>query len=101
MSCVMDGRDIGTNVLPNAEHKFYVTASVEVRAKRRYDEDRAKGYNVSYNDIIREIRERDKRDSEREIAPLKCADDAVIVDTSSMTPEEAVEFIKSKIQEKI
>lgn len=101
MSCVMDGRDIGTNVLPNAEHKFYVTASVEVRAKRRYDEDRAKGYDVSYDKIVNEIRERDKRDSEREIAPLRCADDAVIVDTSSMTPEETVEFIKNKIQEKI
>lgn len=101
MSCVMDGRDIGTNVLPNAEHKFYVTASVEVRAKRRYDEDRAKGYDVSYDKIVKDIRERDKRDSEREIAPLRCADDAIIVDTSSMTPEETVEFIKNKIQEKI
>lgn len=101
MSCVMDGRDIGTNVLPNTEHKFYVTASVEVRAKRRYDEDRAKGYDVSYENIVKEIRERDKRDSEREIAPLRCAEDAVVVDTSSMTPEETVEFIKNKIQEKI
>ena len=98
---VMDGRDIGTNVLPNTEHKFYVTASVEVRAKRRYDEDRAKGYDVSYENIVKEIRERDKRDSEREIAPLRCAEDAVVVDTSSMTPEETVEFIKNKIQEKI
>lgn len=101
MSCVMDGRDIGTNVLPNTEHKFYVTASVEVRAKRRFDEDRAKGYNVSYDNIVKEIRERDRRDSEREIAPLRCAEDAVVVDTSSMTPEETVEFIKNKIQEKI
>lgn len=101
MSCVMDGRDIGTNVLPNCEHKFYVTASAEVRAKRRYEEDRAKGYDVSYESILREIKERDKRDSEREIAPLKCAEDAVVVDTSDMTPEQAVEFIKNKIQEKI
>lgn len=101
MSCVMDGRDIGTNVLPHAEHKFYVTASVEVRAKRRYEEDRLKGFEVSYDNIVKEIAERDKRDSEREIAPLKCADDAVIVDTSDMTPEQAVEFIKNKIQEKI
>ena len=101
MSCVMDGRDIGTNVLPHAEHKFYVTASVEVRAKRRYEEDRLKGFEVSYGNIVKEIAERDKRDSEREIAPLKCADDAVIVDTSDMTPEQAVEFIKNKIQEKI
>ena len=101
MSCVMDGRDIGTNVLPHAEHKFYVTASVEVRAKRRYEEDRLIGFEVSYGNIVKEIAERDKRDSEREIAPLKCADDAVIVDTSDMTPEQAVEFIKNKIQEKI
>ena len=78
-----------------------MTASVEVRAKRRYDEDRAKGYDVSYENIVKEIRERDKRDSGREIAPLRCAEDAVVVDTSSMTPEEAVEFIKNKIQEKI
>ena len=78
-----------------------MTASVEVRAKRRYDEDRAKGYDVSYENIVKEIRERDKRDSEREIAPLRCAEDSVVVDTSSMTPEEAVEFIKNKIQEKI
>lgn len=101
MSCVMDGRDIGTNVLPNTEHKFYVTASAEVRAKRRYDEDKAKGYDVSYENILNEIRERDKRDTEREIAPLRCADDAVIVDTSFMTPEEVVEYIKNKIQEKV
>ena len=97
----MDGRDIGTNVLPNTEHKFYVTASAEVRAKRRYDEDKAKGYDVSYENILNEIRERDKRDTEREIAPLRCADDAVIVDTSFMTPEEVVEYIKNKIQEKV
>ncbi len=101
MSCVMDGRDIGTNVLPNTEHKFYVTASVEVRAKRRFVEDKAKGYNVSYDNIVKDIRERDRRDSEREIAPLRCAEDAVVVDTSFMTPEETVEFIKNKIQEKI
>lgn len=101
MSCVMDGRDIGTNVLPNAEHKFYITASVEVRAMRRFAEDRAKGYSVSYENIVKDIRERDKRDSERGIAPLKCADDAVIVDTSALTPEQTVEFIKNKIQEKI
>ncbi len=101
MSCVMDGRDIGTNVLPNTEHKFYVTASAEVRAKRRYDEDKAKGYDVSYENILNDIRERDKRDTEREIAPLRCAEDAVVVDTSDMTPEQVVEYIKNKIQEKV
>ncbi len=101
MSCVMDGRDIGTNVLPNTEHKFYVTASVEVRAERRYREDVAKGFKVSLKSIEDDIRARDKRDMERAIAPLRCAEDAVIVDTSGMLPEQVVEFIKNKIQEKI
>lgn len=101
MSCVMDGRDIGTNVLPNTEHKFYITASVEVRARRRYEEDRAKGYDVSYESIVEDIKERDKRDCEREIAPLRRAEDAVVVDTSDMSPEQVIEFIKSKIQEKV
>ena len=101
MSCVLDGRDIGTNVLPDAKYKFFVTASDEVRAKRRYEENRARGYEAVFEDILRDIRERDKRDSERAVAPLKCADDAVIVDTSDMTPEEVVQFIMNKIQEKV
>lgn len=101
MSCVLDGRDIGTNVLPDARYKFFVTASDEVRARRRLEEDRAKGYDVRYEDVLRDIRERDRRDSERAIAPLKCAEDAVIVDTSDMSPEEVVRFIKNKIQEKV
>ena len=101
MSCVLDGRDIGTNVLPDARYKFFVTASDEVRARRRPEEDRAKGYDVRYEDVLRDIRERDKRDSERAIAPLKCAEDAVVVDTSDMSPEEVVQFIRNKIQEKI
>ena len=101
MSCVLDGRDIGTNVLPDARYKFFVTASDEVRARRRLEEDRAKGYDVRYEDVLRDIRERDKRDSERAIAPLKCAEDAVVVDTSDMSPEEVVQFIRNKIQEKI
>lgn len=101
MSCVLDGRDIGTNVLPEARYKFFVTASDEVRARRRLEEDRAKGYDVRYEDVLRDIRERDRRDSERAIAPLKCAEDAVVVDTSDMSPEEVVQFIRNKIQEKI
>lgn len=101
MSCVLDGRDIGTNVLPDARYKFFVTASDEVRARRRLEEDRAKGYDERYEDVLRDIRERDKRDSERAIAPLKCAEDAVVVDTSDMSPEEVVQFIRNKIQEKI
>lgn len=101
MSCVLDGRDIGTNVLPDAKYKFFITASPEVRAKRRYDEDVAKGYSVEYDKILKEITERDKRDSERAVAPLRRAEDAVLTDTSDMTPEEVVQFIKNKIQEKI
>ena len=101
MSCVLDGRDIGTNVLPDARYKFFVTASDEVRARRRLEEDRAKGYDERYEDVLRDIRERDRRDSERAIAPLKCAEDAVVVDTSDMSPEEVVQFIRNKIQEKI
>ncbi len=101
MPCVVDGRDIGTNVLPGCEYKFYVTASVEVRAKRRYLENEQKGYKVSLDDIESEIRERDKRDSERKIAPLCRARDAVVVDTSDMTPEQTVEYIMNKIQEKV
>lgn len=101
MSCVLDGRDIGTNVLPDARYKFFVTASDEVRARRRLEEDRAKGYDVRYEDVLRDIRERDRRDSERAIAPLKCAEDAVVVDTSDMSPEEVVQFIRNKIQEKV
>ena len=101
MSCVLDGRDIGTYVLPDARYKFFVTASDEVRARRRLEEDRAKGYDVRYEDVLRDIRERDRRDSERAIAPLKCAEDAVVVDTSDMSPEEVVQFIRNKIQEKI
>ena len=101
MSCVLDGRDIGTNVLPNAEYKFYVTATAEERAKRRFTENVGKGFTVSYEDILAEIKERDYRDSNREYAPLKQAEDAVLVDTTKMTIDEVVNFIKNKIQERV
>ncbi|MBE7088884.1 MAG: (d)CMP kinase [Clostridiales bacterium] len=101
ISCVLDGRDIGTFVLPNAEHKFFLTATAEIRAERRFIENKEKGFSVDYEDILNEIKERDKRDSEREIAPLKQADDAILVDTSQMSIDEVVQFIKNKIQEKI
>ncbi|MCD8372352.1 MAG: (d)CMP kinase [Clostridia bacterium] len=101
MSCVVDGRDIGTNVLPDAEHKFYVTASVQVRATRRYLENKAKGFDTPYETVEAEIAARDKRDMEREVAPLKMAEDATLVDTSDMTAEQAVQYIIDKIQEKI
>ena len=101
MSCVLDGRDIGTFVLPDADFKFFLTATPEVRAKRRADEMTAKGYTVDFEALKREIAERDRQDSTREIAPLKQAEDAVLIDTSEMSVEEVLRTIKSKMQEKI
>ncbi len=101
MSCVLDGRDIGTFVLPAADFKFFLTASAEVRAKRRYDELTAKGHAVDYEALKKEIIKRDEQDSTREIAPLKQADDAVLIDTSNMTIEEVLKEIKKKMQESI
>ena len=101
MSCVLDGRDIGTFVLPDADFKFFLTASAEVRAKRRADEMTAKGYRVDFEKLKQEIAARDEQDSTREFAPLKRADDAVLIDTSDMTIEEVLRTIKSKMQEKI
>lgn len=89
--CIMDGRDIGTCVLPHAQKKIYLTASSEVRAKRRYEELRAKGETCDLKKIQADIEERDYRDMHRETSPLKQAEDAVLVDTSDMTIEEVVE----------
>lgn len=100
-SCILDGRDIGTNVLPDCRFKFYLTASAEVRARRRFDEDRAKGSSQSYEEVLKEINERDFQDKNRAVAPLKRADDAVVLDTSDMSIGEVVEAIVEKIQEKI
>jgi len=90
---VMDGRDIGTCVLPGADVKIYLTASVETRAKRRYDELKEKGEDCNLEEIAHDIEERDHRDMTREIAPLKQAEDAVLVDSSHMTIEEVVKAI--------
>ena len=90
---VMDGRDIGTHVLPDADVKVYLTASVKTRADRRYTELTEKGTVCSYEDIAADIAERDARDMNRETAPLKRADDAVLVDSSGMTIEEVTETI--------
>jgi len=92
---VMDGRDIGTNILPNADVKVYLTASVETRAKRRYLELQEKGVSCNLQEIMHDIEERDTRDMSREIAPLKQAEDAVFLDSSDMTIEEVVNAIKS------
>ena len=90
---IMDGRDIGTNILPNADVKIYLTASVETRAKRRYTELTEKGIACDYDEIAKDIKERDERDMSRETAPLRKAEDAVLVDSSEMSIEEVVERI--------
>lgn len=95
---VMDGRDIGTVVLPNADVKIYLTASAEVRAKRRYDELVAKGENVRYEDVLEDMKQRDWQDMHREIAPLKKADDAIELDTSDLDIEQSVEAMKEIIR---
>lgn len=90
---IMDGRDIGTCVLPHADVKVYLTASVETRAKRRYQELQEKGEDCNLEEIAHDIEERDRRDMTREIAPLKQAEDAVLVDSSDMTIVEVVKTI--------
>lgn len=97
---IMDGRDIGTNILPNAQVKIYLTASIRVRAIRRYNELIAKGQECNLEDIEKDIAERDERDMNREIAPLKQAEDAVYLDTSDMDIEAVktaiIDIIRSK-----
>ena len=92
---VMDGRDIGTNILPNANVKVYLTASVAERAKRRYLELKEKGVDCNLDEIASDIEERDYRDMNRDIAPLKQAEDATYIDSSDMTINEVVEAIRS------
>ena len=97
---IMDGRDIGTNILPNAELKIYLTASVDVRAKRRYDELILKGENPDLDDIKKGIETRDYQDMNRDIAPLKQADDAEYIDSSDMTIAEVVDKIVKLAKER-
>ncbi|MDM5338775.1 (d)CMP kinase [Fictibacillus enclensis] len=97
---VMDGRDIGTHVMPDAELKVFLVASVEERAKRRYEENRNKGYETSLEQLKEEISLRDKRDSEREFAPLKKADDAIELDTTSMSIQDVVNEILHLVSER-
>ena len=97
---IMDGRDIGTCVLPQATVKIYLTASANVRAKRRYDEYRAKGMDCDYEEILNTVKKRDMQDMTRAIAPLKQADDAVLLDTSDLSIEEVVDRILEICAEK-
>ena len=95
---VMDGRDIGTVVFPNAELKIFVTASAEVRAQRRYDELQQKGMPADYQDILKNVQERDYIDSHREVSPLRQADDALLLDNSHMTIPEQNAWLKEKFE---
>ena len=96
---VMDGRDIGTTVFPNAELKIFVTASAEVRAERRYKELLDKGEEANYVDILANVKERDYMDSHRTVSPLRMADDAVLLDNSYMTIEEQDQWLLDKVNE--
>ena len=97
---VMDGRDIGTVVFPNAELKVFVTASAEVRAQRRFDELKAKGMPADYEDILKNVQERDYIDSHREVSPLRQADDALLLDNSNMTISEQKEWLLERFKER-
>ena len=96
--CVLDGRDICMYVLPNANYKFFMTASAEVRAKRRYEELISRGQAVDYNSLLVEINQRDYNDSHRECAPLAIAPDAEVIDTSNMSIQEVVAHIVNKVR---
>lgn len=100
-NCIMDGRDIGTVVLPDAQIKVFLTASPEARAQRRYKELIEKGEKVDFQDVLDDINKRDYQDSHREIAPLKQAEDAVLVDNSGCNLEEGAELLLSIIKEKL
>ncbi len=95
---VMDGRDIGTTVFPDAELKIFVTASPEIRARRRYDELQAKGSTASYEEILANVKERDRIDAGRAISPLRKADDAIELDNSHMTIPEQKEWLAAQFQ---
>lgn len=98
---VMDGRDIGTVVFPEAELKLFVTASAEIRAARRFKELEAKGESVSYDEILQNVQERDFIDSTRENSPLKKAEDAIVLDNSTMTRDEQLNWVIKKVEERL
>ncbi|HEY5593407.1 MAG TPA: (d)CMP kinase [Paludibacter sp.] len=97
---VMDGRDIGTVVFPDAELKIFLTASPEIRAKRRLDEMSAKGENVNYEEVLSNVKERDDRDQNREESPLRKASDAIEIDNSALTPNEQSEILRTLFAER-
>lgn len=95
---VMDGRDIGTAVFPEAELKIFVTASAEIRARRRYDELKAKGLDASYEEILKNVEERDHIDQTRDVSPLRKADDAILLDNSNVTIPEQKEWLMNEFK---
>lgn len=97
---ILDGRDIGTFVFPNANVKIYLDASAEKRAERRYEENIEKGINTSFEEVLENIKMRDKQDKEKEIGALKIADDAIVIDTTNLSIEEVVNKIEEIIEEK-
>jgi cytidylate kinase len=97
--CVLEGRDIGSVVFPDADIKFFLTAKPEARARRRFEEDKAKGRSSTYEQTLAEINERDERDVSRDDSPLTIADDAVVIDTSELDLSEVFEAMLAKIQE--
>ena len=98
---IMDGRDIGTTILPDAQIKIFLTASAEDRARRRYDELIAKGEDVTYEGVLSDLKQRDYNDSHRAASPLKAADDAILIDTTGNTLEKSVEIIVNTIKSRI
>ena len=98
---IMEGRDIGTTVFPDADVKIYLDASLEERANRRYKQDLEKGFNVTYEEVLESIKQRHKLETERELSPLTQAEDAIYIDTTKMKIEEVVEKIDSIIKEKM
>src|ERR1700674_2764071 len=98
---VMEGRDIGTAIFPDAEFKFYLDADVKVRAARRYEELKRKGSSISEREVLEQMIERDRRDSGRELAPLRRADDAIVIDSSKLSIKQVVAAMKAKIDARI
>lgn len=95
---VLDGRDIGTVICPNADYKFYITADIEARAMRRFKQLQSKGNPVIYDDVLQDLQRRDERDSMRKIAPLKAADDAICIDTTDMNEDEVFAKVLSFVE---
>ena len=98
---VMDGRDIGTNVLPGADFKFFITASLEERARRRYLELKEQGHSTNLEEVQKDISLRDKIDTERELAPLVAVEDAILIDTTHISAEEVIEKMVKHVNERI